>query len=82
MPIARPWSTITSAPSRHSLGRPRPAPVHTPGNAKPQRTGQLSVRTTLTTAGRARLRKTGRAAVTVSVQPPSGSPVTKRVVVR
>ncbi len=53
------------------------------GSATAKRTGQLTVRTTLTGAGRAQLRKARRTAVTVAVQPAGvAKPTTKRIVLR
>lgn len=52
------------------------------GVARPKRAGQLTVRTTLTKAGRAQLRKAGRTAVTLSVRQTGQKTVTKRIVVR
>lgn len=52
------------------------------GVAASKRAGQLTVRTTLTRAGRSQLRKAGRTAVTVSVQQSGQKTVSKRIVVR
>lgn len=52
------------------------------GTATPKDAGRLTVRTNLTKAGRAKLRKARRTAVTVTVKQTGQKAVTKRIVVR
>lgn len=52
------------------------------GTAAPKDAGRLTVRTTLTKAGRAQLRKARRTAVTVTVRQTGQKAVTKRIVLR